>query len=164
MVASCGITCRSILFLLQIGKCFLWVESCWFHQQNLILRTCSQGTCSHIYMHSCGSCWGKLVTAQTKKPYRQNAEEAEQQFALLTAWKKKSLALLRRNHCLLRRVTSTVLQSAGQPHLNNSLELEKTNKQKKRSRGTNSAAIQGGSLICASPVETDNYDFELVWS
>lgn len=79
VVASCVITCRSILFLRQIGKCFLWVKSCWLHQENLILRTYSQGTCSHIYTRSYGSCWGKLVTAQfKKKPYRQNAEEAEE--------------------------------------------------------------------------------------
>lgn len=95
-MASCGITCWSILFIWQIGKYFLWVRSCWFHQ-HLRLRTCSQGICSHIYTHSCGSCWGKLVTTLFKKPYRQNKEEAQLQFAFLTAWKRSH------QHCLLKK-------------------------------------------------------------
>lgn len=52
-----------------------------------------------------------------------------------------------------RRATSIFLQpiSSGQLHLNNSLELEKEKKhQKKRSKGSNSAAIQGVSSISAS--------------
>lgn len=130
------ITCRSTSLIWQIGKCFLWGRSCWFHQQNLILRTCSQGTYSCTY---------------TSFPF------AEENLPLLSSTRSLTGKMQKRQkshqHCSSVSRPTPFKQQPG---------IRK--KKPKRSKGSNSAAIQGGSLISASPVKIDKREFELVWS
>lgn len=98
-----GFTCDHVqehCIPLANREMLFWDKSYWFHQQNLILRTCSQGTSTHTAMG-----------LQSKTCHCSIQEEA-----------------LQAKHRWGRRATRIVLQPAGQTHSYNSTELEKKTK------------------------------------